>query len=1497
MSRCRSHRLPFAALFFLLFAALLLSASSVFAASPDFYAVNSDPGVIQRFDGVTGAAVSSLNQGNYLTGSAFGPDGALYISSAGANQILRYDPADPKTAPVTTFIAGGSGGMNTPEGLAFGPDGALYVLSQNSVLRFNGTTGAFLNVFVPLSTSVGGLSPTRNYIFDLAFGPDGNLYVTSGNGILQYNGTTGAFMSVFVPTGAGGFNEAYGFAFGPDGKLYVANGDGSVLRFSGSTGAFQDVFVPAAQSFNTVFGLTFGPDGALYLSSDTNPNGSTNNSILRYNGSTGVYMNVFASLPSLANFLAFGPLPASGPQELITNGGFETGDFTGWTLNTESGSQGQGSFYNQTAATALPVEPNQTVGPASGSRYAIASEGGATADALSQTFTVPGPSGKVTLSYDMFVNSFASSVIGAQGLDFKGAPNQQARVDLLTSTALPLSTAPLDLLQTFYDGVDSAATANPHPYTHYTFDITSLVGQGGTYTLRFAQVDNQNVLALGVDNVSVQYTPGTLPPPAPFTIAISPGTALGGGPQPTLTLTLNQPAQPGPDPSGQNLGQYGAVIRLDTSPSVQILNGPQQQGYFFHGSDGTAYVLIQTGSTTAATPLQTSFISVTTTATVKATYASASAFATVTLNPYKIQSVSVTPVPASVTSGQAANATISLNAPAVPSPDPRAPASTINGALVFLTVSPGAKFADGTGTSTSQGYVFIPVGQTSITVPISTGYVPSTDTTGVTASFNGSSVTGPLTINPTLVQSFTVSPTSVYNGTAVTATLTLNSPAVPGPDPAAPGTSVNGAVIALSTDNPAALFSAGNATNGGSVFQDQNGHFYAVVPAGQTTISFLINTQFVAASTTANLSATLNGTAIPAALTITPTLVQSVTVSPTSVYNGNSSSVTLTLNNPAIPGPNPAAPGITFNGAVVLLGTDNPAAVFSAGNTTNGGSVFQDQYGHSYVTVPAGQTTVTFPISTQFVAANTTANISGTLNGAPQSAALTITPTLVKTFTVSPAAVYNSLSATATLTLNGPAIYGPNSSGAIVRLDIQYPGTLLAGNATNGGAVFQGQDGHYYAFVPAGQTTISFPVGTQYVAASTTVNVSATLNGTAVTAALTITPTLVQSLTLSPSALAGGQPSAVTLVLNNPAIPGPNPAFPGSGFNGAVVRLDTDNPAAVFSGGNATNGGSVFQDQYGHFYAAVPTGQTTVSFPVGTQTVTSSTVVHLKATLNSGSQSAALTVVPAFSGAAVTQVRFFPRAGYASRMVGGRFQGSVDGVTYVDLAAITRTPAANEYATLPVTDPIPYRFLRYLAPSGSYGNVAEIEFDSSTGKITGTPFGTPGSYNNSGNTYLKALDGNTGTYFDAPAPGNGDFVGIDRAYAVASQARFVPRAGFAYRMVGGKFQGSADGVTYVDLAAITQAPAAGQYTTLGFAQPAPYRFLRYLSPNGSYGDIAELEFDGSAGKIGGTPFGTPGSYNNSGSTFLKAFDGSVGTFFDAPAPGNGDFAGIDQGPH
>jgi streptogramin lyase len=59
----------------------------------------------------------------------------------------------------------------------------------------------------------------------------------------RYSGTDGSFMDFFVPARSGGLSRPRGVLFGPDGNLYVSSYDtGQVLRYDGSTGDFIDVF-------------------------------------------------------------------------------------------------------------------------------------------------------------------------------------------------------------------------------------------------------------------------------------------------------------------------------------------------------------------------------------------------------------------------------------------------------------------------------------------------------------------------------------------------------------------------------------------------------------------------------------------------------------------------------------------------------------------------------------------------------------------------------------------------------------------------------------------------------------------------------------------------------------------------------------------------------------------------------------------------------------------------------------------------------------------------------------------------------------------------------------------------------------------------------------------------------------------------------------------------------------------------------------------------------
>ena len=222
---------------------------------------------------------------------------------------------------------------------------------------------------------------------------------------------------------------------------------------------------------------------------------------------------------------------------------------------------------------------------------------------------------------------------------------------------------------------------------------------------------------------------------------------------------------------------------------------------------------------------------------------------------------------------------------------------------------------------------------------------------------------------------------------------------------------------------------------------------------------------------------------------------------------------------------------------------------------------------------------------------------------------------------------------------------------------------------------------------------------------------------------------------------------------------------------------------------------------------------------------------------------------------AVTSVRFAPRAGWAARMVGGVFQGSnspqfTAGVT--TLYTVTATPAAGTLTTVAVGGgTAAYRYVRYLSPAGSYGDVAEVQFFGAAGpaaatatQLAGATVGTAGSYQDDGNTAARATDGNPSTFFDGPTA-NGNVVGLDLGtQQVVDQIAFAPRGGWATRMVGGVFQASATadftaGVT--TLYTVTATPPTGSLTTVSVT-PTLARYVRYRSPAGSYGDVAEVRF-------------------------------------------------------
>ena len=146
--------------------------------------------------------------------------------------------------------------------------------------------------------------------------------------------------------------------------------------------------------------------------------------------------------------------------------------------------------------------------------------------------------------------------------------------------------------------------------------------------------------------------------------------------------------------------------------------------------------------------------------------------------------------------------------------------------------------------------VTVPTGGFTGTFTITTSAVQATTTVVITASFNGGSRTGTLTVTPPgapppsgSLQNFVLSPTTVTGGGGGQGALVLSGAAPPG-----------GAAISLSSSNAAV----------------------AAVPAttsiaeGATSTVFAVSTSAVSSATTVTISASYNGVTRTADLTVTP---------------------------------------------------------------------------------------------------------------------------------------------------------------------------------------------------------------------------------------------------------------------------------------------------------------------------------------------------------------------------------------------------------------------------------------------------------------------------------------------------------------------------------------------------------------------------------------------------------------------------------------------------
>lgn len=335
----------------------------------------------------------------------------------------------------------------------------------------------------------------------------------------------------------------------------------------------------------------------------------------------------------------------------------------------------------------------------------------------------------------------------------------------------------------------------------------------------------------------------------------------------------------------------------------------------------------------------------------------------------------------------------------------------------------------------------------------------------------------------------------------------------------------------------------------------------------------------------------------------------------------------------------------------------------------------------STVNIQQGSTSITFPVTSNAVAAQTTAQLTATLDSTVINQNLTINPWLASMTLSATSGVGGIQNPTVTVTLNAPAPAG----GLTVNLTSSVTSALSSGVVTIG----------------SGQSSASVTLTSAGVTTPTPLTISAQYDLVTLTQSYTVNP-MIASLVLNPSTVVGQASSTGTVTLNcaapsNLTLPlsssAPSVASvpanvsiaqgattgtfnisaatvsivtePGISvtYNGSVTQTVTANlfdepllgnitfnPSSVIGGntstgtitlnGPAPTGGtsvSVSSGNAGYAYfgthvptstVTVPAGQTSQTFTINTMSTTSTVNVTFTATLGSTTKTTTLSVIP-----------------------------------------------------------------------------------------------------------------------------------------------------------------------------------------------------------------------------------------------------------------------------
>jgi len=193
-----------------------------------------------------------------------------------------------------------------------------------------------------------------------------------------------------------------------------------------------------------------------------------------------LFLFVFASVNALAQ------------DNLFVNGSFEAGNFDGWTVIQEPMSGGDWFVYSGTQA---PLGFGTLLLPPVGGFAATTDQGNPSSQALYQDIDVPAGF-DTACSLIVYYENAAEEFFTAPDLSYTTDPNQQARIDILSTDADPFTVSSGVLLNLFQTEPGDPLTLG---YTTIEFDLSPYAGT--TVRFRAAEVDNLGEFNFAIDDV------------------------------------------------------------------------------------------------------------------------------------------------------------------------------------------------------------------------------------------------------------------------------------------------------------------------------------------------------------------------------------------------------------------------------------------------------------------------------------------------------------------------------------------------------------------------------------------------------------------------------------------------------------------------------------------------------------------------------------------------------------------------------------------------------------------------------------------------------------------------------------------------------------------------------------------------------------------------------------------------------------------------------------